>query len=101
MYAQSEVWGKVMCLHLSVILFTGDVYPPIACWDIHLLGRNPHGQAPPLGRHLLGRHPRADTPQAEETPPGIHPCFGYYDHFGNLQQNNGLNDGLMLTSQTG
>ena len=42
--------GKVMFLHLSVILFTGGVHPP---------GRH----TTPLGRHPLGRHlPRRHTP---------------------------------------
>ena len=51
----NEVWGKVMFLHLSVILFMAECVCPIACWDT---------PAPPQGRHthfwvdtLLGRHP--------------------------------------------
>ena len=59
----NKVWGKVMFLHLSVILFT--------------VGR---GYTPPMqtpsGRHPLGRHPLVDTPWQTppgQTPPGRHP----------------------------
>ena len=54
----NEVWGKVISLHLSVILFTGGsaslhagIHPP--SWD--------QRQAPPR---------RVDTPQGQTTPPG-------------------------------
>ena len=43
--------GKVMFLHLSVILSTGGGVCPSACWD------TPHGQTPPW----------ADTPWANVT----------------------------------
>ena len=52
-YRQQRSWGKVMFLHVSVILFTvgrGDWEPP--------------RQTPPLGRHP----PSADTP-ADIPPP--------------------------------
>ena len=48
----NEVWGYVMFLHLSVILFTGGVCIP-ACNGPD----TPLGQATPLGRHPPpGRH---------------------------------------------
>ena len=46
----NEVWGKVIFLHLSVILFTGGKY--------------------------LGRYPRADTPPGRYTPWQVHPRAG-------------------------
>ena len=52
-YRPQQSWGKVMFLHVSVILFTGGVCP-IACWG------TPPG-ADPL--------PGADSPW-EQTPPG-------------------------------
>ena len=55
--------GKVMFLHLSVIIFTGGVHP---------LGRAlPLGRQSPPGRHLpLSRHsPRQTLPPSEQTPP--------------------------------
>ena len=45
----NEVWGKVIFLHLSVILFTGGGEVP---------GQVPPGQVHPLGRYT----PRADAP---------------------------------------
>ena len=63
-YRQQRSCGKVMFLHLSVILSTGEVS-----------GRYPSRQTPPVGRHLpgqtpLGRHPpRADTFPSGQTPP--------------------------------
>ena len=58
----NEVWGKVMFLHLSVILFTGGggsaplhagIHSPGRDTTLgrHPLGRNPLGQTSPLGRH--------------------------------------------------
>ena len=67
----NEVWGKVIFLHLSVILFTGGVpgqvphgtgTPP---WQVHPLGRYPHPS--PLGRYTP---PWADTPPGRYTPLG-------------------------------
>ena len=55
---QMKLWGKVMFLHLSVILFTGVVYPSIQ-W-----GRHP----PPQGRHAL---PRQTPPPGRHTPTQI------------------------------
>ena len=70
--------GKVMLLHLSVILSTGGgclADPP---------GQTPPRQTPPpgqtlpsrhplLGRHSPCRHPQADTPWADTRPLGRHP----------------------------
>ena len=42
-YRPQRSWGKVMFLHMSVILFTGGVCP-IACWDTP-----PREQTAPLG----------------------------------------------------
>ena len=49
-YRPQRSWGKVMFLHVSVILFTGGVCP-IACWDIHppIRGRHPSQTRHPLG----------------------------------------------------
>ena len=49
----NEVWGKVIFLHLSVILFIGWGICLIACWDTAPLG--PEAGTPPPG---------ADTPTA-------------------------------------
>ena len=63
----NEVWGKVICLYLSVILFTGgDLgryplgrYPP---------GRyTPHGQVHPPGRYTF----QAGTPPGQVQPPPV------------------------------
>ena len=52
----NEVWGKVMFLHLSVILFIG-----LECLSHCLLGYTPPRQSPPWAdapnRHPPGRHP--------------------------------------------
>ena len=54
--------GKVMFLHLSVILSTGRGVWTTACWDTQ-------PPANPPGRHPLGQTPSpADTPRAD-TPP--------------------------------
>ena len=62
-YRPQRSCGKVMFLHLSVILFTGGVwqtppgrYPPEQT-PPHPPGRQPPGQTPPFGRH-----PLIDTP---------------------------------------
>ena len=60
-YRPQRSCGKVMFLHLSVILFPG---------------RHPPRQKPPLGRHPPGRqplshHPRQTPPR--QTPPGRNP----------------------------
>ena len=75
----NEVWGKVMFLHLSVILFTGCGVHPLGR---HFpLGRHPRGQRPPNrhtradtppGRHPLGRHP-PPNPKTETEAGGTHP----------------------------
>ena len=58
---------KVMFLHLSVILFTGE-YLPSACWDTHTPGQTPLVRQPPPGRHP----PWVDSPPARH-PPSRHP----------------------------
>ena len=65
----NEVWGKVMFLLLSVILFTGVGY----------VSQDAMGQTLPVGRHPpphrqtpLGRHPPMQTPTTQ-TPLGRHP----------------------------
>ena len=60
-YCPQRSWGKVIFLHMYVILFMGDVCLS-ACWDTHLL---PGADPPPRSRHPL----RADTP-TEQTPNG-------------------------------
>ena len=84
-YRPQRSCGKVMFLHLSVILFTGGLPPP---WADTSICRHPSGQTPPwadtpwadisLGRHPPGQtptwadtHPWADTPQAD-TPQAVH-----------------------------
>ena len=69
--------GKVMFLHLSVILSTGGGVCPSACWD------TPHGQTPPWADTPWANTPRADTPWAN-TPQqmataadGMHPTGMY------------------------
>ena len=67
--------GKVMFLHLSVNLSTGEGVCPSVCWDTHPLGRHPPwadtspGQTPPLGRHT----PPGQTPLFRQTSPGQTP----------------------------
>ena len=45
-YRPQRSWGKVMFLHVSVILFTGGGVCPIACWDTPSL--RPEAGTPPL-----------------------------------------------------
>ena len=97
-YRPQRSWGKVMFLHVSVILFMGGCATPPRQTpaqadtrpDRHLPGRQPLDRHP-LGRHTaLGRHtplrghpqpadtPQADTPLSRHTtlgrhPPGRHP----------------------------
>ena len=81
--ARNEVWGKVIFLHLSVILFTeggvpGQV-PPLAGTpprQVHPLGRytswtgTPWQVHTPRQVHPLGRYPRQIHPLGQGTPPG-------------------------------
>ena len=53
----NEVWGKIMFLHLSVILLTCQ----------HAMGQTHTPQIPP------GRHPFGRNPPPRQTPPGKHP----------------------------
>ena len=57
--------GRVMFLHLSVILSAGGVCPS-ACWDTH-----PPGQ-PPLEADTPGKQtpPRKQTTPGKQAPPG-------------------------------
>ena len=58
--SKNEVWGKVMFLHLSVILFMGwGCLPHCMLGYTQPLGpeADTPGQTPLLGRHPLGRHP--------------------------------------------
>ena len=68
-YRPQRSWGKVMFLHVSVILFTrGGGVCPIACWDTP---PEPEAGTPPQTR---GRHPPRPG-----TPPGTrdrHPLPG-------------------------
>ena len=61
-YRPQRSWGKVMFLHVSVILFTGGVCP-IACWDTHT-------PIPPRtrGRHLPPSGP-GTTPLRDQRHP--------------------------------
>ena len=64
----NEVWGKVIFLHLSVILFTGGEYlGRYTPQQVHPLGRCTLGQVHPLGRYT----PQAGTPHWAGTPPWV------------------------------
>ena len=67
----NKVWGKVIFLHLFVILFTGGVGVCLsACWNTT---HTPPRPAPPPGtRHPKSRQPPlgADIPPGADTPPG-------------------------------
>ena len=67
-YRPQRSWGKVMFLHVSVILLTGRVCPS-ACWDTHPAGPDPPGADPPVpdtprSRPPRRRPPRSRSPQA-------------------------------------
>ena len=79
----NEVWGKVMILHLSVILFIWDEgLFPIACWD------TPPGQTPCPRQTPLRQTPPRQTPPSDTTgcgqqvggthPTGMHTCFSLF-----------------------
>ena len=63
--------SKVMFLHLSVILFTGECIPACIWADTSQadtsLGRHP------LGRHPLSRHPLGRYPPGQTSPLSRHP----------------------------
>ena len=77
--------AKVMCLHLSVILFTGGVCLS-ACWDTTtppLRTRHPPQEQAPRSRHPPGpgtppdqASPRADTSWEQTHPRTRHPTPG-------------------------
>ena len=57
-YDPQRSWGKVMFLHVSVILFTGG-----GCLSHCMLGYSPGTRHPPQTRHPQSRQPLgADTP---------------------------------------
>ena len=61
----NEVWGKVIFLHLSVILFTGGVHGKVPPWQVH-----PPAGTPPAGTPPRQLHPRTGTPPPwAGTPP--------------------------------
>ena len=79
-YRPQHSCGKIMFLHLSVILFTGVcvcVHPSMH-WGRHPPGRHIPpctGADPPpadISKHTLGQTPPADTP-VDRHPPGRHP----------------------------
>ena len=76
-YRPQRSWGKVMFLHVSVILFTGGntwAGPPR---QVHPPGRYTPCQVHPVaGTHWAGTPPRQVAPQAG-TPPGRHPLSRY------------------------
>ena len=80
-YCPQRSWGKVIFLHMYVILFMGDVCLS-ACWDTHLLpGADPppQKQTPPQSRHPH----RADT-QWEQTPPRAVHAWRYGQQAGGM-----------------
>ena len=66
-YRPQRSCGKVLFLHLSVILVTGGVCLS-ACWDTHT---------------PLGRHPKAGTPYWADIPPADGYCSGRYASYWN------------------
>ena len=93
-YSPQGSCGKVMFLHVSVILSTGGVWqvdplasrhppwtdtPPLAGRH-HLAGRHLPGRHPLAGRHLPGRHPLAGR---YPPPPPNDCCSGWYASYWN------------------
>ena len=73
-YRPQRSFGKVMFLHVSVILSTGQADTPPGRQTAPLAGRHPlpGRQTPPTGRHSL----QADTPRQADTPPLDGHCSG-------------------------
>ena len=74
-YRPQRSWGKVVFLHVSVILFTGRGVCLSACWDTILPPGpgTPPGADPPEAVHA-GRYGQ----QAGGThPTGMHTCYYY------------------------
>ena len=70
----NDVWGKVMFLHLSVILFTGGGVYPSMQWGRHPLGRHPPRQTPPQADTLApGQTPPSNTTGYGQQVGGTHP----------------------------
>ena len=78
-YRSQQSCGKVMFLHLSVILFTGECLPQ------YMLGYTPPADTPwsdttpdrhpPLGRHIPSGRPLPAVTAADGThPTGMHSC---------------------------
>ena len=65
----NEVWGRVIFLHLSVILFTGGVPG-----QVHPPGRYPPGQVHPPGSQYT---PWQVPPPGKYTPWQVHPLGRY------------------------
>ena len=63
----NEAWGKIIFLHLSVILFTGGSTWAGTPWQVHCLGRYTPQQVPPRQVHPPGRY---NPPQQVQPPPG-------------------------------
>ena len=78
----NEVWGKVILLHLSVILFTGgSTWAGTPLGQVHPLAGTPPGQVTALGRYtpLAGTPPGQVHPLGRYTPKQVHP-LGRYPH---------------------
>ena len=111
-YRRQRSWGKVMFLHLSVILFTGGcladaprAHPPRHTPPGHTpAGHTPHPgthpprHTPPLGTHPLGtppldRHTLGRYPSWVDTPQGHGHCSGRYASYWNAY----LFSGILVT----
>ena len=85
-YRPQRSCGRIMFLHLSVILFTrGSQTPPPGQTPP---GKTPPRQTPPPGRHPPGQTPpQADTSPRQtppgQTPPGDDHCSGRYTSYWN------------------
>ena len=70
----NEVWGKVIFLHLFVILFMGGVCLS-ACWDTHPWADTPQEQTPPGTRHPPAEHAgRYSQRRGGTHPTGMQSC---------------------------
>ena len=75
----NEAWGKIIFLHLSVILFTGGSTWAGTPWQVHCLGRYTPQQVPPRQVHPPGRYNPAQQvqpPQAGTLPWQVPPWAG-------------------------
>ena len=69
-YCPQQSWGKVMFLHVSVILFTGGSAPLHA--GIHTHPPSDQRQAPPGTRPPRSRPPRANSPPGPDPQEQTH-----------------------------